>query len=392
MRIQFPVPTIFRRAHNPANGSGLVAGGNIIVIAAHGGASDPLINILGLTDLTGSGSLDVATNGNITLTETGGGAMTVQTVASLLGNVTLTVPDLSITGQDLDLLGGGSITAGGNILLQVGDNVSSGVGSTIAATGTVTIDGDFGNADPGVGSTMTFQGTLNGSTFTINGGPDNDVITLEQTTVLGPTKIFGNGGDDTINIGGFMTGSGLLSGLVAGVTVDGGTGTNTLNIDDSGDTANTNDGVLSGTGLTGLGMGTGITYTGSFEFLNVLQGKGNDNFTIHVGAVSLPPITVVDGGPGTNTLAATFDDDFDGDLTLIHYGVITDAVGNNFNGNLVVVGASIITSLNVGGAVTPTGSITADNLESMTIGPDQYSPGHDMQGEIILTGAWETCW
>ena len=376
----------FPAGANSANGAGLVAGGSIIMMATNGGALDPLTSILGLTDLTGSGSLYVTTNGDITLTESGGGAMTLQKAASLLGNVTLTVPDLLSAGQDLHLVDDGSITAGGNVLLRVGDNIDTGAASTIAADGTVTIDGDFGNADAGVGSTMTFQGTLNGSTITINGGPDDDVITLDRTTVLGPTQIFGSAGDDTINIGGFMTGNGLLSGLQAGVTVDGGAGTNVLNIDDSGDTANTTDGVLSGTGLTGLGMGVGISYSNTFENLNVLQGSGNDAFTIHVGAVSLPPITVVDGGPGTNTLAATFADDFDGSLTLIRYGTVSGSIGNNFNGNLIVEGPSTITSLTVGGSVNPTGSLVADNVTSMTIGPDQYSPGHDMQGEIILSG------
>jgi hypothetical protein len=78
--------------------TGLVAGGNIAVIAANPLAADPVINISANTDVLGSGHIDALTHGNIVITETAGD-LRIGTLQANAGDVSLT----SATGSIVDI-------------------------------------------------------------------------------------------------------------------------------------------------------------------------------------------------------------------------------------------------------------------------------------------------
>ena len=121
----------------------------------------------------------------------------------------LTVPDQATAGQDLHLLASGSIltapftthdgfiTAGNNVLLQVGDNVTTTDAGAITAGYNVTVYGDFGNADAGVGTTMNLRGSITpGSGETDRtaffGNSDDDTFTFNRTALGGETFAYGS--------------------------------------------------------------------------------------------------------------------------------------------------------------------------------------------------------
>src|SRR5947199_205682 len=86
----------------------------------------------------------------------------------------------------------GLIKAGKDVLLQVGDNVSTTDPSTILAGHLIAIYGDFGNADPGVGTVMDLRGSITPGTGAtdqtqIFGNADNDSFTFNQTFLGGQT-------------------------------------------------------------------------------------------------------------------------------------------------------------------------------------------------------------
>ncbi|HEY1629664.1 MAG TPA: bluetail domain-containing putative surface protein, partial [Rhizomicrobium sp.] len=185
----------------------------------------------------------------------------------------------------------------------------------------VTIDGGAMT-----GGSLQFDGSaVTDGTFSLYGGQGNDILlagsgsdTLDLS-VGGEDQLAGNGGNDIINAGG---------GLDAGDTVDGGAGTDTLNLngDYSGglvlgattvtnvETFNftaghsynitTNDAtVASGLTLTvsasALGAGDSLTFNGAAEtdgIFSITGGAGNDVIT---GGAQADSITIGTGGNDT---------------------------------------------------------------------------------------------
>ncbi len=95
------------------------------------------------------------------------------------------------------------VWARGDILLNIGDNVYAPVDTAIVAGSTITIYGDFGNADPGVGTLMQLGGRIGGvfdlSTPTLNtirswifGNVDDDRFELDSTFLGAPTRVYGS--------------------------------------------------------------------------------------------------------------------------------------------------------------------------------------------------------
>src|SRR5262249_17460930 len=81
-------------------------------------------------------------------------------------------------------------------------------------------------------------------------------------------------------------------------TVNGGTGDDTLNVDDTGDAAPKRS-VLTATQLTGLGRGVGITY-GTVEVLNISLGGGGN--TINIQATAAGTVTTLNSGNGNDVI------------------------------------------------------------------------------------------
>src|SRR5262249_31800011 len=120
---------------------------------------------------------------------TNSGALRIgQTTA--VGNIVFTTIDTVATGEDLTIAGNVTSTAG-SITLRGGDNVTVQASVTLKAATTLTVYGDYGNADPGVGTT----------------------VTVASTPLTSPTQIaiFGNTDDDTFDLGAW-TGTATVDG------------------------------------------------------------------------------------------------------------------------------------------------------------------------------------
>lgn len=128
----------------------------------------------------------------------------------------------------------------------------------------------------------------------VNHHPGN-IYNIRSTS--GPTTISAQGSGNTFNIGSLAPNTGgTLAGITFALTVHG-SGTDTLNIDDSGDTTG-RIGTLTGTQVTGLGNAGAITYSGMIA-VNLSLGKGDDHLTVsstHAGRTS------IDGGPGKDMI------------------------------------------------------------------------------------------
>jgi hypothetical protein len=127
-------------------------------------------------------------------------------------------------------------------------------------------------------------------------------------------------------------------------------------------------GVLNSTQVTGLGMGHGITYAG-LSSLNVYLGSGADAFAVN--GVSLLTKTVVDGGPGAtmNTVAATFAQDFRGNLSLVNFQNATAQISRDFLGSLTARMRGDMQMVRIGRTLTSTGFLHATgNVTELLVG------------------------
>jgi Ca2+-binding RTX toxin-like protein len=122
---------------------------------------------------------------------------------------------------------------------------------------------------------------------TVNTGGGNDTVNVRSITAA--TTVNGDEDDDTINVGSEAPGTGgTVNGIGELLTVNGDEGSDTLNVDDSGDPAQ-NEGRLTGSSLTGLGMSHGITY-GSLEQLDIDLGNAANDMTVdgtHAGTTTI---------------------------------------------------------------------------------------------------------
>jgi hypothetical protein len=307
--------------------------------------------------------------------------------------------------------------------------------TTTSASGTVTQVTGLGPAflvanpedklvvQPGDGdTTVNVATTTQAGELDINGGIGTDVYNFKS--VSGPTTVTAQGGFNTFNVGSTAPAAGgTLGGIKAALTLNGSGGSDTANVDDTGDTTDRTDGLLTDTKLTGLGMAGSVTY-GGLAALNVNLGSGNDSF--EETGIAPTTVTTVDGGPGTDAYDGNFPGDFAGTLFVRHFDNITMEVADDFSGSFTASDPGNVQSIAIGGSLTTTGTIQADNIDSMTvgqdyagtvtvtqnigllaiggtmtntglvqtggdldemtIGPDMYSPGHDMAGRIIVGG------
>ena len=152
------------------------AGGNIIVALDMVDLAGPETDIIGITDLTGTTDyIDTETNGFINYTEYGSTPMRINSVISTANYVLLTNAGLLTSGQDIDLLANGLISAFITVVLEVGDNFTSGIGSMITAGTSITVNLDYLLGDL-VGSIANISGSISSPLTFINGGPNNDAV------------------------------------------------------------------------------------------------------------------------------------------------------------------------------------------------------------------------
>jgi hypothetical protein len=147
------------------------------------------------------------------------------------------------------------------------------------------------------GNTFTIRDT-HASPTVVNSGSGNDTVYVRQ--IRGTTTVNAGAGQDTIKVGSLAPSTGgNVNQIAAALIVNGGGASgDTLNVDDTGDAA-VNSGVLTGTTLTGLGMGVGITY-GTLEALNTSLGAGGNSF--NVKATASGTATTLNSGNGNDVL------------------------------------------------------------------------------------------
>ena len=189
----------------------------------------------------------------------------------------------------------------------------------------------------------------------------------------------------------FIAVNGVVDQIAALLTVHGGTGKNTLNVDDSGD-MNDNTGQLTVTDVTGLDMAGSIHYDGFADDINIVLGHGNDVFTIvstHTGLTTVegrsgndqinvktisgetrvagdgffPTLTygsntICTGIAGTNVACGALGGD-----DLVDVGTLAGDGGDNFNGNLQGIGAALIVQ---GGGQNDVDRLVADDSGDAT--------------------------
>jgi hypothetical protein len=376
----------------------------VTVVSTHAGrttvegeAGSDTVNVQTISAATTINTGDSADTVNVgsTAPTTGGN---VNSIAALLtingdsGSDTLNVDDTGDSLANAGTLTSTEITGlgmVGKIVYGTFEGLTIGLGSggdtfTVASThaGTTALDTNGG------GDTVTLE-TVAGTT-TVNTAAGADTVNVRAISAA--TTI--NTGDDadTVNVGSTApTSGGNVNSIAALLTINGDDGSDTLNVDDTGDTLG-NTGTLTGTTLTGLGMGGSINY-GTLEALAIGLGSGGDTFTVastHAGTTDLNTnsggdtvtletvagTTTVNTAAGTDTVnvraisAATTINTGDSADT-VNVGSTAPTMGGNVNSIaalLTINGDDGSDTLNVddtGDAIANTGTLTSTEITGL---------------------------
>ena len=396
-----------------------VLNGNSITLSLIGAATGHQIfsvtNYSGPVTLDANGNSDVATSvtldaGTLTLngfvvTESNGttGTITLKGIntLSLLGGAgatTFTINSwsgtgaLTLDGKEGDDTYNINFLTSGSFAFNVTDTGSAGTDSLI-------INGTTGNDTIGISGTAVSLGTqvVNYSgveNLTVNTKDGNDTVNVKGTSAA--TIVNTGSGTNIINVGSnaFTTNTaGTLSDMLALLTLNA-SGTTTLNVDDTGDSSAAT-GTLTGSAITGLGMTSGIAYSG-VTTLNISLGSGGNTFTIT--DTNAATTTTLNSGSaadtinlttdsGTTTINAQAGDDIinvtnDGALTTINGGDGNDTVnvfgdhattniyGQNNDDTFNIQSTSAATTVDTGsgtntinvGSLAPAASGIVDNI------------------------------
>ncbi|MGN6642873.1 MAG: beta strand repeat-containing protein, partial [Verrucomicrobiota bacterium] len=371
------------------------------------GSLSDKIGVLTATTLTGLGmgtggviyagviSLTLSLgSGNDTLT-IGSTALIPVTVNGDAGNDTFNIQ--ATTG--VTLINGGS----GSDIFNLGSLTPATLGTVNAIAGALTLEGGAGSDTMNVddsGDATANTGLLTANTLSglglgavvnyaavemlhINLGSGNDTFNLHSTLASTTTTVSTGAGANTVNVGSDAPVAGGTLNDIQGALIVVGSGSDVLNLDDSGDTT-PNAGFLIPANLTGLGMGAGITFSG-LDVLNVSLGSGDDTFSIN--DMTDATITRIDGGAGSNTATLNFSNFAARELTLTRFESATLNVVGNFSGLLNDDGG--ISTAAIGGSLTSTGVLNAGTIDTMTIGVDLAGLVNvtGLLGSLTVTGA-----
>jgi hypothetical protein len=382
-------------------------------------------NLAGLTVSLGSGGNNVTVSSTPapTTVNSGSGADTITlvstanatTINSQAGNDNIYIRSTSApttvnTGAGTDSIIVGSLAPASNGVLNNiqgtlainGDGNDTltldDTGSTTGKTGTLTSSALTGlgmgsggatysgiatfNLNLGSGNDNFIIASTNGSTTTnLNSDGGNDSLAIQTTS--GVTNVNTGTGVNSVTVGSIAPSApGIIDNIQGKLTLTG-TGADSLTVDDTASNSN-KTGTLTGTTITGLGMGpSGIIYSG-FSTLAINLGAGSDTFNI-AGTAGLPsPVTTttsinmgagddilnvtamggpatVDGGTGNNTANINVNN-FASSLTLIHFAQTNLTSGGLFSG-------SISTDGNLTGVINgdDSGTISAGTIDSIKV-------------------------
>ena len=340
--------------------------GTVIVDPGATWTVDAAVSLLATTTFIGNGALS-------TLALTGAGTFSLANVSNFgtidlaAGNNTVTVTDKTLSGGAVTINDGAS----GN------DNVSA-ASDTSASKG----------------KSLTYNTGSGTDTFT--GGFENDTVSVSAAAVAGDTLTGGSGTNTLV-----LTSAGNLN--LAGVskfsTIDLAAGNSTVTVTDallSGGSLTINDGAsgnntISAAGDTSASKSKALTYN---------AGTGTDSFTggfendaVHVSAAAVGGDTLT-GGSGTNTLTLTSA----GTANLggvSKFGTINLAAGNSTVTvtNTTLSGGSV--SINDGASgnnsISAAGDTSASTGKTLTYyagtGTDSFTGGFEIDGVHVSAAA-----
>ncbi len=367
-----PANSVVTNTDIESNSLYLLAGDDVLTVenttvAAYiaAGAGNDTVNVqhipVGLTVSMGTGD-DTVNVGS--LAPAAGG-----TVHGIIGQLIVNAED----GTDALNVDDTGDTADDTGLLTATDLVGLGMGAGIHYLG-------FEQLSIGLGSgndTFTIMDTHDGET-TLRTGAGNDTVNVQNVEAL--TTVSTGTGDDTVNVGSLAPAAGgTVHGIIGQLIVNAEDGTDALNVDDTGDTAD-NTGLLTATDLVGLGMGAGIHYLG-FEQLSIGLGSGNDTFTImdtHDGETTLHTGA---GNDTVNVLATSGPANVNTEAGDDVVNVSSDAPDNNgtlenIRGELVIDCGQGVNTLNVSDEADSSGDsavITSDSIIGFSPAPIRYA-------------------
>jgi hypothetical protein len=276
---------------------------------------------------------------------------------------------LSIPGGDVDLArmatGGLSVTHNGSaaVSFDAGKLQKAWVISQNASN-TIRIDGTMDNVPLtiycGTGpSTIDIRGTGANAPITVLGDQGNETVAVRANS--SPVSIDGGGGTDSVTVGTQADGSGSMNAIGAKVTVS---NVSYLTVDDSSSFAK-RSATITSTTVNGLG-GAPVFYSGVLASLSVKGGTGDNTFDI----LSTPDWLNVNvtGGIGNDTFY----------VRSTGYGSTLDVQGGGgFGFDSVIVGyrgAGVAGSMSAIG-----GTVNVSNVSNLTVDAsgDPYHPYTD---------------
>ncbi|MBE9030746.1 DUF4347 domain-containing protein [filamentous cyanobacterium LEGE 11480] len=302
---------------------------------------------------------------------TNAGSITVNENVTATGAVSFTATDTTNNGEDVEVADNAKVESTGDaVTLLAGDNLTVNASGTVKASTKITLKGDHGNADT-IGSTIDLRGTLNAPTIEVTGNNDADTVSLTNVTTNAPVKIQTQAGNDTIRIGSQATPTtntgGTVNQINGNLEIDGGTGTDQLIVDETGDNTN-NTGNLTQNTITGLGMTGSIQYA-ALETVDVNLGAGADNLTIASTHANTTNVNTNGGQDTVNiqTIAGTTTVNTGSENDTINVGD-TSQTTSQISAQLNIVGGTGSDQLNVndtGTTTNRTGNLTANQVTGL---------------------------
>ena len=216
---------------------------------------------------------------------------------------------------------------------------------------------------------VTLHGGSGGNTINVFGTPANIPITVDAGAALT--------GLNSVNVGSnFLNPSLSILDLVAGSLTVIGQGSTALNINDQGATAdkiyNVTDGEVTRAAAELPEVITQrIAYSGVAS-LEVRGGSGND--TVIVQSTAGEAAVTLNGQGGTNTFIGAFSGDFDATMSLTGFASTALDVEGDFRGSLLAstIGtlAAPIDHISIGGSLSTDSRIKVNYLDTLFVGGD----------------------
>ncbi len=287
------------------NSAAEITGQNIHLTAATGSVGTTS-NALEINATAANNALTVLAAGDVVIADVSA-LLSVASVSSTGGDVALSTVDQSSASEHLVISTNGLVRAlSGSVSLLAGDNLLLAAGAVVSASVKVNLRTDENDADVGEGSHLELLGQVNAPNVAITTGSDADIVAIRSTSAGNNVVVNTGFGTDRILLGSAASATnntgGLLDNFRGTLVINGNDASDTLELDDSGDTR-TNTGSITASGNSTSVTGFGITGSVSFdtvESLRLTLGSGADEVTVNSTRDGVA--TRIDTGAGSDTI------------------------------------------------------------------------------------------